>query len=139
MVDHDVVARKIANASARLADVDRFLAEPKDDFLDDVQGRDLTAFYVQLAIQECIDLASHWVSESGWPPPEDAGSAFDTLADHELISRDLAATMRQAVGLRNRIAHGYATVDHGRLYDEVGEGAGSIKQFLAALADATDL
>ena len=139
MVDHDVVARKIANATARLTEVDRLLAPPKDEFLADVQGRDLTAFYVQLAIQECIDLASHWVSESGWPPPEDAGSAFDVLADHEIIPRELAATMREAVGLRNRIAHGYATVDHGRLYDEVGEGTGSIKRFLASLADAAGL
>ncbi len=139
MVDHNVVARKIANASARLGDVDRFLAQPREQFLADLQGRDLTAFYLQLAIQECIDLASHWVSESDWRPPDTAGSAFDTLADHELISRDLAAAMREAVGLRNRIAHGYATGDHGRLYDEVGEGKDSIRHFLAALADAAGL
>ena len=139
MVDHDVVARKIATATARLTEVDRLLARPKNEFLADVQGRDLTAFYFQLAIQECIDLASHWVSEAGWTPPEDAGAAFDTLADHELISHDLAATMREAVGLRNRIAHGYATVDHGRLYDEVKEDAGSIKLFLTAVADAAGL
>ncbi len=139
MVDHDVVGRKIGNASARLADVDRLLATPREEFLAEVERRDLTAFYVQLAIQECIDLASHWLSESDWQPPDDAGSAFDVLADHDLISRDLAATMRRAVGLRNLIAHGYATVDHGRLYDEVGEGRSAIRQFLAALADAADL
>ena len=139
MVDHDVVARKIAKASARLADIDRLLASPRGDFVADVERRDLTAFYVQLAIQECIDLASHWLSESDWQPPDDAGSAFDVLADHGLISRNLAATMRQAVGLRNLIAHGYAAVDHGRLYDEVGEGTGAIRLFLAALAKVADL
>ncbi len=139
MVDQDVAARKIANASARLAAVDRMLAQPREAFVADLKGRDLTAFYVQLAIQECIDLASHWVADSDWQPPDDAGAAFDVLADHDMISRDLATTMREAVGLRNRIAHGYATVDHGRLYDEVSQGTGAIKQFLAALADAAGL
>lgn len=98
MVDHDVVARKIANASARLADIDRLLAKPREEFLADVERRDLTAFYVQLAIQECIDLASHWLSESDWQPPDDAGSVFDILADHGLISRDLATMFLAGMG-----------------------------------------
>lgn len=136
MVHHDVVARKLANASARLADIERLLARPRQDFVDDLQGRDLTAFYFQLAVQECIDLASHWVSVSDWRPPDDAASVFDVLADHQLITRQLATTMRSAVGLRNRIAHGYAMVDHGRLFDEVSEGQGEIRRFLAALAEA---
>ena len=98
MPDRDVVARKIASATAHLRDVDELLGRPRDEFLDDTRGRDLTAFYLQLAIQDCIDLASHWVSEAGWPPPDDAGSAFDALADHGVIPRDVAAVLRDAVG-----------------------------------------
>lgn len=136
MVIRDVVARKIANAGARLVEIERLLDRPRQEFVADPQGRDLTAFYFLLAVQECIDLASHWVSDSDWRPPDDAASAFDILADHRLISRQLATTMRLAVGLRNRIAHGYAMVEHGRLYDEVSEGHGEIRCFLATLAEA---
>ncbi len=139
MVDLDIVSAKIASASARLADVDELLARSQEEFLADVRGRDLTAFYVQLVVQDCIDLASHWVSESGWPPPDDAGSAFDALADHDIIPRELATTMRAAAKLRNRIAHGYASVDLGRFYDEILEGRDSLKRFLAAVVDAADL
>ncbi|MCP4656913.1 MAG: DUF86 domain-containing protein [bacterium] len=46
---------------------------------------------------------------------------------------------RAAAKLRNRIAHGYASVDHGRFYEEVLEGRNSLKRFLAAMADAADL
>lgn len=139
MVDRDVIARKVATATARLNDVEKLLDRPLDDFLSDLQGRDLAAFYLQLAIQDCIDLASHWVSESGWPPPDEAGGAFDALADHGMISRDLATLMRSAVGLRNRIAHGYATVDHARLYEEVREAHPQLRQFLSALIDEARL
>lgn len=139
MLDLDVVSRKIANATARLTDVDELLDRPLEEFRADVRGRDLTAFYLQLAIQDCIDLASHWAAESGWPPPDDAGSAFDSLADHKVIPRELATVMRDAAGLRNRIAHGYATVDHARLYEEVREASPLLKRFLTVLADAAGL
>lgn len=139
MVDRDVVARKIASATAHLQDVDELLDRSREEFLADIRGRDLTAFYLQLIIQDCIDLASHWVSESGWPPPDDAGSAFEALADHGVIPREMAAVLRDAVGLRHRIAHGYATIDQGRLHDEAREGRPVLVQFLTLLADASGL
>jgi uncharacterized protein YutE (UPF0331/DUF86 family) len=139
MVDRDVVARKIASATAYLRDVDRLLDRPRAEFLADLRGRDLTAFYLQLAIQDCIDLASHWVSEASWPPPDDAGSAFEALADHGVIPPEVAAVLRDAVGLRHRIAHGYATLDHGRLYDEAREGRPVLARFLTLLAGAAGL
>lgn len=139
MVDLDVLARKIASATARLGSVESLLDRPREEFLADLQGRDLCAFYLQLAIQDCIDLASHWASEANWPPPEDAGSAFDLLADHGVIPRDLASVMRDAAGMRNRIAHGYALLDHGRLYDEASKGSPLLKSFLRTLADSAGL
>ncbi|HEX5760101.1 MAG TPA: DUF86 domain-containing protein [Thermoanaerobaculia bacterium] len=139
MVERDVVARKIASATARLRDSDELLNRPLEEFLADLRGRDLTAFYLQLAIQDCIDLASHWVADAGWPPPDDAGSAFDALADHGVIPRDVAAVLRDAVGLRHRIAHGYATLDHGRLYREAREGSADLARFLRLVADAARL
>ena len=139
MVDRDVVARKIASATAHLRDVDELLDRPRVEFLADIRGRDLTAFYLQLAIQDCIDLSSHWVSEMGWRPPDDAGSAVDSLADHGVIPRDVAAVLRDAVGLRHLIAHGYAAIDHGRLYDEAREGRPFFRRFLTLLADASGL
>lgn len=139
MADRDVVARKIASATARLGALDELLGRPRDEFLDDTRGRDLAAFYLQLAIQDCIDLASHWVSEAGWPPPDDAGSAFDALAEHDLIPSDVATVLHDAVSLRHRIAHGYALIDHGRLYDEALEGRAFLTRFLALMANASGL
>jgi uncharacterized protein YutE (UPF0331/DUF86 family) len=139
MVDLDVVRRKIASASAWLREIEKRLDRPREEFLADAPGRDLTAFYLQLAIQDCIDLASHWVSDAGWPPPPDAGSAFDALADHGVIPRDLASVLRGAVGLRHLIAHGYAGVDLGRFYDEAVAGRPELERFLVLLAEEAGL
>lgn len=131
MVRPDVAARKIALAAARLDDAEDLLSQP----LADARSNDLTAFYLMLAIQECIDLAAHWISEAGWPPPDDAAAAFDVLAKRGAIPGELVLAMQAATGLRNRIAHGYATVDHQRLRREAGEGMPALRQFLKAVAD----
>jgi uncharacterized protein YutE (UPF0331/DUF86 family) len=137
MVDADLVGRKIAIARSRLADADQLREQAQRG--GTTHDRDLASFYVFLAIQEAIDLAAHWVADAGWPPPDEAGGAFDVLADRGAIERDLADAMRKAVGLRNRIAHGYGAVDHERLFREMRDGSRELRRFLARVAAAAGL
>jgi uncharacterized protein YutE (UPF0331/DUF86 family) len=92
------------------------LLSPLDAFVADSKERDLALFYLFLAIQECIDLAAHRVADEGWGEPDDAGSAFDVLAEHGVIDRETATGLRGAAGLRNRIAHGHALLDYERVH-----------------------
>jgi len=139
MVKIDVVRRKMEKASGWLDEAEAILSRPPEEFLVDVQDRDLAAFYLFLAIQECINLAAYWVADAGWGLPEDALFAFDTLADYGAIDRDLAEKMRGAVGLRNRIAYGYARIDHARLQNEFPEGVGVLRSFLGLVSGEAGL
>jgi uncharacterized protein YutE (UPF0331/DUF86 family) len=139
MVRPDVAARKIARASAWLDDAAALLSRPVDEFVGAAKDRDLAAFYLLLAIQESIDLAAHWVADAGWTAPDDAASTFDVLAERQAIDRDLAATLRLAAGLRNRIAHGYAMLDYGRIHAESRSGIQALRRFLTAVAAAAGL
>lgn len=139
MVKIDVVRRKMGKASGWLDEAEAILSRPPEEFLADVKNRDLATFYLFLAIQECIDLAAHWVADAGWQPAEDATSTFDLLADHRAIDRELAEKMRSAVGLRNRIAHGYALIDHARLQSEFREGVGVLRKFLSLVGGEAGL
>lgn len=98
-----------------------------------IKDRDVATFYLFLAIQECIDLAAHWVVDEGWGSPDSAGESFDILAERHVIDGELANQLRGAVGLRNRIVHGYAAVDHRRLHREAKEGIQSLRSFLATV------
>ena len=134
MVRADVAASRIARAEAWLTDAARIFGRPCTEFLAATKDRDLGLFYLFLAIQECIDLAAHWVSDAGWAPPDDAGSTFDVLADHGAIDAAAADSLRKAVGLRNRIAHGYAMLDYQRVQIESQEGIPALRVFLEAVA-----
>jgi uncharacterized protein YutE (UPF0331/DUF86 family) len=139
VVKAEVAAHKVARAHARLDEAEELVSRPVEEFVADRRGRDLASFYLQLAIQEVIDLAAHWVADAGWVPPADAGSTFEILADHGAIDRDLASRLRAAVGLRNRIAHDYAGVDHARLHAEFTAGVEPLRRFLVAVAGAAGL
>jgi uncharacterized protein YutE (UPF0331/DUF86 family) len=134
MVKRDVVQQKLARAVAWLDDAETRFGQPRDAFLADASSRDLAMFHLFLALQECIDLATHWIVDDGLPPADDYGSAFSTLAAHGRIDAELASGMRQAAGLRNLIAHGYASIDPARVYDEGREGIPGIRRFLDAVA-----
>jgi uncharacterized protein YutE (UPF0331/DUF86 family) len=139
VVRPEVAAAKIARAGDRLRDAEGLISRPVDDFSNDAAARDLAAFYLFLAAQECIDLAAHWIADAGWPAPRDVGSMFDALADRGAIDRTLADEMRGVVRVRNRIGHGYASVDHERLHAEAPSGIAAMRRFLVAVSAAAGL
>ncbi len=133
-MEPELVLRKVARAGAWLDDVERRVAGPAADAVqDDV---DLAAFHLQLAVQECVDLAAHWVAAEGWPPPQTSAAALVTLEERAHLDPEVAARMRAAVGLGNRIAHGYADVDRGRFFAECRAGTPLIRRFLLACGEA---
>jgi len=58
---------------------------------------------------------------------------WDALADRRAITRELADRLREGVGLRNRIAHGYALLNYKRVRADALAGIPSLRAFLAAV------
>jgi uncharacterized protein YutE (UPF0331/DUF86 family) len=139
VVRRDVAGTRVARAVAWLHDAEKLFAVTPDAFLAATKDRDLAIFYLFLAIQECIDLAAHWVADAGWQPPDDAGSTFDVLASRGAIPADIVDELRAAAGLRNRIAHGYAMLDYRKVQREAVEGIPVLRRFLDAVATAAGL
>ena len=56
------------------------------------------------------------------------------LEQHGIIDAGLAASLTNTAQLRNRIAHGYATVDVARVWNELPSGVVAFEAFAAAIA-----
>lgn len=64
------------------------------------------------AIEGCVDVAKHLCATSGWGPPQDQRSRHAVArGEHHILSKDLAATMMAATGLRNVLVHDYIVVE----------------------------
>jgi uncharacterized protein YutE (UPF0331/DUF86 family) len=57
---------------------------------------------------------------------------FDLLQRHGVIDAPLARVLSGAVGLRNRVAHAYATLD--RLWAELPAGLDALERYAQAIA-----
>jgi uncharacterized protein YutE (UPF0331/DUF86 family) len=86
-----------------------------------------------VAIQECIDIAFHIVSDERWGTPGSYAEGFELLAQHGVVSAALAQAMTSATAF-NRLAHGYAAVDVPRLWAELPKGLEALDEFARAIA-----
>jgi len=60
-------------------------------------------------------------------------------ADRGVIDRETATSLRAAVGLRNRIAHGYALLDATRVHREAQTGIPALRHFLLAITEVAGI
>lgn len=134
MVDAEVVRRRLREIDRRLGWLRSIHEAGRTPFLGDPGVQAQAERHLQLAIQSCIDIALHAVSESTAETPEDYGSAFVILSRAGMLDAALADRLRLATGLRNVLVHGYLDVDPERVWDQLGR-LDDLEAFaLAALA-----
>jgi uncharacterized protein YutE (UPF0331/DUF86 family) len=138
VVDKTLLADKIAAVRDAVARIRSVLPASEEGFVQDRTAREVIILNLFVAIQSCVDLASHWLADEGWDVPGTYGEIFLALAEHDVVDRVLALRLASASGLRNLIAHQYGVVDWRRVY---GVAASSdlddLERFCAALAART--
>ena len=133
MVDHDLVVAKAGLIKKHLK---RIAEKSKVDFaafVRDIDRQEIVSFNLQLAVENCTDLAAHIISAEGLGVPGSASEMFYLLEENGFISQELTEKMIKAVGLRNLIVHEYAKIDRERLFAIVQKDIKDIHEFVAAL------
>jgi uncharacterized protein YutE (UPF0331/DUF86 family) len=102
-------------------------------FLEDIDCQESILFNLQMAIQNCIDLAAHIVSDDELGLPGSTNELFYLLEENGYLSRELAEKMIKAVGFRNLIVHEYVKIDLKQVYDIAQEDMKDLDVFLRAL------
>lgn len=134
MTDPVLVGRKLALLREHLERVRRRRPDDLETFRSDVDRQDALALSLLVVVQEAIDIAFHFASDEGWGVAASYREGFELLARHGVIDAGLATELAAATSLRNRIAHGYASVDVGRLWAELPAGIAAFERFVRAIA-----
>ncbi len=108
MTDPELVGKKLAAIETAVRELTT-LTRP------DALRRDIREQFVehtlQIAIQAVLDVASHIVSDERLGEPRFNRELVDLLERNGWIPPEMAATLRNMVGFRNVLVHGYDTVD----------------------------
>ncbi len=105
MVNCDVVVSKISHIQESLNRLKEKQKFTKAKFLTNRDVQDIVLFNLQVAIQGCIDIASHIISDNNWGVPGSLAGLFVVLAEKKVITVKTKIVMQEMTGFRNLIVH----------------------------------
>ncbi len=132
MVDGERQLARLAQLERLLDQLERVRVNGEAVYLADEDRRRMTERRLELAIQICIDIGAHLVSELSAPPPSDYAGIFESLADAAHLDRDLAARLSDAARLRNLLIHLYLEIDDRRVFASL-ERLQDLREFAVAV------
>ena len=139
MVDKDLIYAKAGAIKRHCKRISDKSGVDVEIFKIDLDRQESVLFNLQMAIQNCIDIAAHIVSEEGYGVPGRSNELFYLLEEHNLIDRPLTEKMVQAIGLRNLIAHEYGTIDLEKIHHISKEDIKDLDAFIKSILGKVSL
>ena len=130
MIDRDIIIDKASRAERHLKRIKGKRDVSLDRFLSDVDVQDIVLFNLQIAIQSCIDIASHIISDEELGVAGSTSEIFYILQENSYIDAQLTEKIVSAVGFRNLVAHEYGNLDLKKVYQIIHEDMEDIQVFL---------
>jgi uncharacterized protein YutE (UPF0331/DUF86 family) len=133
VVDSDLI---LAKAGAVKSHLNRVFEKRNVDlkgFLEDIDRQESILFNIQVAVQNCIDIAAHIISENGLGVPGSMTEMIYLLEKHGYLTHDLAERMIKAVGFRNLIVHEYGKLELEQVYKIARDDITDLNEYLKAI------
>lgn len=134
MVKPEVVVAKLERLAHRVERVRQRRRASADDLARDEDAQDSVALNLMLAVQICVDIASHIIADEAWPPAASLAETFERLHERGVLSSDTAKALRNAAGLRNVVAHAYDRIDLVALHAGSIDGLKDLDAFAREIA-----
>jgi uncharacterized protein YutE (UPF0331/DUF86 family) len=110
-MNKDVVSAKIESLRRCIQRVRDKTPASSAALVDDCDLQDIICLNLERAVQICVDLAAHIISDTNLPAPASMGESFEKLRSNGLLPDELAARMKKAVGFRNIAVHAYQEIN----------------------------
>ena len=104
--------------------------------ISDYDAQDIICLNLERAVQACVDIAAHILSEGECPMPESMAGTFEAMERQGTLTRDLAERMRRAVGFRNISVHAYQALDWEIVFAIATERLGDFVEYGRAIESA---
>jgi uncharacterized protein YutE (UPF0331/DUF86 family) len=106
-----------------------------DEFLEDPHAIGSARYYLTVAVEACLDMASHIIASEGMRAPRDYKDTFLVLNEANVLSEDLTATMQSLAGLRNLLVHVYWNVNDVMIHESLQSELDDFEVFASHVLD----
>jgi uncharacterized protein YutE (UPF0331/DUF86 family) len=138
LIDREILATRLAKLREALRHLRALAAKPRADYLASETDRALAEHYMRLALEAMLDTGNHLIAARGLRKPLQLRDIPLILGETGVVPGDLASKLARAVGLRNRLVHGYADVDHQMLHAVLQTDLRDLEEYAVLIARACD-
>ncbi len=133
MIDKNVILDKASGIERHLKRIESKRGIGLDEFLNDIDLQDILLFNLQVAIQNCIDMASHIISDENMGIAGSTSEIFYLLQENSYINAELTGKVIGAVGLRNLLVHEYGNLDLKKVYKIIQNDINDLREFITSV------
>jgi len=133
MVDRELIVAKAATVKKHLKRIEAKRGNSLEAFKNDIDRQDIVFFNLQMAIQNCVDIAAHIVGEKGFGVPGSTNELFYLLEENGYLQPEITEKMTRAVGFRNLMVYEYAKIDIEQVYVSVHEHLDDLNDYLVSV------
>lgn len=139
MIDKDVILNKANKVDHHLRRIRVKRVVSLEGFLADLDCQESILFNLQMAVQNCIDIAAHIISEEELGIAGSTNEMFYILQEKGYLSPELTENMVAAIGFRNLVVHEYGNIELRQVYQIAHQDIDDMESFLKAIINKCDI
>lgn len=134
MVDREIVECLLGLLEEYIDDLESVKGISFKEYKSAKQVRRFVERTLQIAIEACLDIGWHIISDEGLPEAENNREVFAVLADSKVIDMEIVSTLQNMASFRNLIVHDYAKIDDEIVYGILKKRIGDFRKFSKMIA-----
>ena len=111
MVDKSLILRKLAELEKCLEQIKEYSNITVDEYSNDWKIQRIVERTLQMMIENCVDIASHIISDRKYRIPKSYADTFSILHKEGVLEKNLFEQMEKMAKFRNIVVHHYDKVD----------------------------
>jgi len=135
MVDKSLILRKLAELEEYLGQIKEYSEITVQEYSDDWKIQRVVERTLQMMIENCVDIASHIISDRKYRIPKSYADTFNVLHKEGIIEKELFDTMERMAKFRNIVVHHYDKVDAAIVVDILKRYLGDFQRYANAIVD----
>jgi len=117
LVDKNLILRKISELEEYITQLEELKDVTVEEYSKDWKIQRAVERTLQIAIELCVDIANHIISDEGWRVPVSYSDTFKVLKENKVIDNELFSIMERMARFRNIIVHNYDKLDQTIILD----------------------
>lgn len=138
-MDALVLTQKIESLRRCIKRVEEKTPDSFESLIEDADLQDILVLNLTRAVQLCVDIGSHIISQSNESAPATMGEVFSALERMDIISASTSESMKKAVGFRNVAVHNYDAINWEIVFSICRKSVPQFQQFVRDISAVVNI